>query len=158
MLRTRLLTVAMILSLVRCSSTPRPALTVAVEPASGEGRSAVFTVKGRSGAEIRELRLLINTDLDGKGACYVYFLQAAKTFALVNDSGAGMNAEGTNSQCSLVRDRSAFQAVDGGLQATIAVTFQSAFAGKKLVFGYAQDSSGANTDIQKQGTWNVTEK
>lgn len=69
-----------------------------------------------------------------------------------------MTPGGVNSQCSMVADRSTFKAVEGGLDATIAVAFQSGFAGKKLVFGYAQGGNGASTEIRKQGAWTVTEK
>lgn len=161
-----MITVVAVLPLIQCSSpTPQTvplSLAVSGQSKAGAKGSAVFTLKAKSVAAIRELRLLVNAEIDGRNACYIYYLRESNSFALVNDSGAGSKVlpVGTpdrieNSQCAIDGGQSSVQAGEGGVQVTIAVEFRPAFAGKKQLFGYAEDSAGANTGIRKQRDWAV---
>ena len=165
-LLSALLTVVATLSFVQCSSPtkerPAQTLSVSVEPRTGKDRNAVFTLKARPAAQIRELRLMVNAELDGRNGCYIYFLNELKSLALVNDSGEGSKVlplgnpgRIENSQCVIVGGKSGVESEGGELKLTLAIEFLPAFAGKKQVFGYAEDGTGAKTGITKQGEWEV---
>lgn len=85
-------------------------LSVAVNPSRGQGADALFSVVCSSGTRspVHELRLLINSAIDGRKACYVYYDRATNAFALVKDEGSGSTSLPAgnmdmieNSQCSL---------------------------------------------------------
>ena len=115
-----------------------------------------------AGQTIREARVLLNSQLDGRNACYVYYAAAEKAFLLINDSGTKSDktpAGATmieNSQCSLDMSRTSASAESSRVTLTLALKFKPAFAGGKQIFLYAETSDGANTGLLPRGSWNVT--
>ena len=135
-----------------------------VEPAAGVGNEGILRVQYpvAAGQTIREARVLLNFQLDGRNACYVYYTRAENAFLLIDDSGMKPNkaAAGAtvieNSQCSLDISRSSARAESNGVTLNLALKFKPAFAGGKQVFLYAETSDGANTGLILRGSWNVT--
>lgn len=135
-----------------------------VEPSAGVGNQGILTVRYlvAAGQTIREARVLLNFQLDGRKACYVYYTRAENAFLLVDDSGMKSTkaADGAtaieNSQCALDTSRSSARAERNGVTLTIDLKFKPAFAGGKQVFLYAETSGGTNTGLLSRGSWNVT--
>lgn len=115
-----------------------------------------------AGQTIQEARVLLNSQLDGRNACYVYYTVADQAFSLVDDSGTKSNkaAAGAtmieNSQCSLDISRTSASAESSRVTLALALKFKPAFAGGKQIFLYAESSDGANTGLLPRGSWNVT--
>ena len=146
------------------AANPNLSSTSSVEPAAGVGNEGILRVRYpvAAGQTIREARVLVNSQLDGRNACYVYYPTAEKAFLLIDDSGTKSNqaAAGAtvieNSQCSLDIPRSSARAESSGVTLTLALKFKPAFAGGKQIFLYAETSDGANTGLLSRGSWNVT--
>jgi len=121
------------------------------------------------------LNVLVNNFLDGRHACYLAFVPSAAnagSLYLVDDAGdaggpfaGGMllpASAGTiqNSQCmvSAAGSSATLASAAGGttLTLTLNITFQSAFAGNRILYVAGRDAAGANnTDWQTMGTWMV---
>jgi len=149
-------------------STPAAALSTlspvgSVEPAAGGGSQGILTVRYPSAAgQMMEARVLLNSQLDGRNACYVYYTRSENAFSLVDDSGMKSNNASAgatvleNSQCALDISHSSVRAESSGVTLTLALKFKAPFAGQKQVFLYSETSDGANTGLQPRGSWNVT--
>jgi len=121
------------------------------------------------------LNVLVNNFLDGRHACYLAFVPSAAnagSLYLVDDAGdaggpfaGGMllpASAGTiqNSQCMVSAAGSSATLASGAggttLTLTLNITFQSAFAGNRILYVAGRDAAGANnTDWQTMGTWMV---
>jgi hypothetical protein len=110
----------------------------------------------------------MNNFLDGIGACYVAFVpttSAAGFLFLVDDAGdAGgpfstttLPSTGTvqNSQCSIAAAGSSFVGSGNTLTLKLAVTFKAPFAGNKVFYMAAQDTSSVSSGWHALGTWSV---
>ncbi len=93
-------------------------------------------------------------------SCTVGYAQAGKSLYLFSDTNAalgpitlGSNATLSNSQCTLSASGGAAAQAGNSLTVPLALTFTSAFAGSKSIFGMAQSYSGANGGWQTLGTW-----
>lgn len=137
---------------------------VTVNPAGGQGSDAVFSIAYSSGAglQARELRILLNSAVDGRNACYVYYDRPTNTFALVKDGGAETNSlpvghQGVieNSQCSLDGSKSSVQVDANTAKVQVALHFRPSFAGRKNIYTYVVDASGSNTGFVRGGSWVV---
>src|SRR5665213_648182 len=145
-----------------CSSTVSSPSSV--EPPAGTGSEGILTVRYplTGGQTIPEARVLLNSQLDGRNACYVYYAQSENAFFLVDDSGMKSNkaAGGAtaleNSQCALDISHSSVRAESSGVTLILALKFKPPFAGEKQVFLYSETSDGANTGLLPRGSWNVT--
>jgi hypothetical protein len=139
---------------------------VYVNPASGSAFSQTFEfafVDPTGAQDFHLIDVLINNFLDGRHACFVAFVPPASVY-LVDDAGdAGgpfqglvLPAGGTiqNSQCSISGSGSSVTMAGNLLKLTLAITFSAAFAGNKVVYLAAQDSS-SNSGWQALGTYNV---
>jgi hypothetical protein len=140
-------------------------VTVTVNPPGGRGPEAVFSVAYSSGGRspARELRILVNSAVDGRNACYVYYSRAANTFALVKDEGSGTTSLAVghpgvieNSQCSLDGTKSSVEIDANSAKAQVGLHFKPSFAGKKNIFAYVEDAAGSNTGFVPGGSWIVT--
>ena len=144
---------------------------VGSSPGSGSGftQNLTFTFSDSSGwQDLSVVNLLVNRYLDGIGACYVAFAPASATSGylyLVDDAGDGGYASGSpialpssstlqNSQCTISGAGSSVVSNGNTLTLTLAVTFQSAFAGNQ-VFYMAARSNSQNSGWQAMGTWTV---
>ena len=136
-------------------------------PAAGSGLAQTFTfsVSSPSGYQgITLVNALINNFVDGRRACYLAVVPSSGTVYLVNDAGdaggpyAGMSLPGSgtvqNSQCSISGNGSSISGSGNNLTVTLNVTFNSSFAGNRILFTAAQSTAG-NTGWQIGGTWNV---
>jgi hypothetical protein len=140
-------------------------VAVTVNPPGGRGSDAVVTIAYSSGAAspAHELRILVNSIVDGRNACYVYYDRATNTFALVKDGGSettslpvGHPGLIENSQCSLDGAKSSVQVDANTAKLQVGLQFKPSFAGKKNIYAYVEDASGSNTGLQPRGTWIVT--
>ncbi len=137
---------------------------VSATPAAGSGASQIFTfvfADSQSAANLSSAAILFATSVAYPNACLVIYDKAQGTIQLQWDSAAGANAKLVsspailkNSQCTI----GATTVVSSGLTTTItiAITFQSAFAGLKSIYMYGADAGGTpNTGWVQAGTYNV---
>jgi hypothetical protein len=146
-------------TLTNLASTPS---SVSVTPSAASGTSQVFTAvySDTAGASALAGELfLINSGINGGGACYVQIYSGG--IYLVNDVGSGvggpLTGSGTlsNSQCTLNGAGSGVTSAGNNVTATISITFKSSFAGAKSIYMYTADAT-ANTGWQARGTYSVT--
>jgi len=128
----------------------------------------MFTFTDTNGwQDIAVTDVLVNSALDGRQACYVAFVPtgaSSGTVLLVDDAGdAGgpfqslsLPGSGTisNSQCSISGTGGSVNASGNSLTLTLAITFNSNFAGNR-VFYLATRSSALNSGWQAAGTASV---
>jgi len=158
-----------------CSSTSnsleRPKVpitaTIVLTPAEPDRRSvltATFT-DGLNPAEFIDLRVLINTEVDGRHACYVYFDPAAGRLSLVKDSGEGSetisigeHGSTTNSQCSLAGQTSSTSQAGEQVSLRLDLTFSASFRGPRNVYLFANTRRGESTGFIKAGVWDSADQ
>ena len=141
-----------------------------VSPGSGNGLIQTFTLTyddPNGYADLTNVSVLINSSLDGIGACWVAFAPATAFSGylyLVDDAGDGGYASGSplalpssdslhNSQCTISGTGSSVSASGNTLTLTLAITFASSFSGNKVFYTAAAGSS--NSGWQALGTWYV---
>ena len=150
--------------------TPMP---VSVTQPAGSGLTQTFTFTFSDTGGWQSLNVLNvifqNNFINGIGACFVAVLPQSATSAtvyLVDDAGdaggpfAGgfvLPASNTiqNSQCALNGAGSSVSGSGNTYTVTLAVTFQPAFAGNKIIYMAARENGPANSGWQALGTWNV---
>jgi cyclophilin family peptidyl-prolyl cis-trans isomerase len=106
---------------------------------------------------LQPVQLLINSALDGANACYFGFDHSGNYVYLVGDDGvlqptpvrlngvAGGASFIQNSQCILFAEGSIFNDSGTTLSLVLQVQFKSGFGGRRLLFGGAQTTGGANS-------------
>ena len=143
----------------------------AVSPAFGSGLTQTFTYTFNAPNGWQSLSVvdvLINSSLDGTGACYLAVVPSGASSGsvlLVDDAGdAGgplaaitLPGSGTvqNSQCSVAGAGSSLTGSGNTLTVTLSITFKAPFAGTKIAYMAAQDTSPANSGWQALGVWSV---
>jgi hypothetical protein len=164
--------VAIALSWLLCSCSPPPrgtgksSISVAAVVSPGqEGGGSPITATFRdtiTPATFKDLRVLINTDIDGRRACYIYFDPAANLLSLTKDSGEGAEpipigtlGSVSNSQCRLDSQVSSLSKSEVTYTLTLGLAFLPTFAGKKNVYLYAEAANGASTGFVKAMEWEV---
>lgn len=134
----------------------------AVSGASGTVAATFSDVNGF--ADLNVINLLINSGLDGGGACYLAYVRSANAIYLVTDAGDGLLPAVTpgsgglaaNSQCSVLGSGSAVTASGNSLTLTLNLSMSTpAFRGALIIYGAARDLAGTNSGWQAIGTWNV---
>jgi len=139
---------------------------VAVSPSSGSGRSQTFgfALSDMAGAsDLNTLQIILNSDLDGVQACYVWFDVTHSAAYLVNDPSSaslgpltlGTSSSLSNSQCTLNGTGSSVVASGNTLALNLSITFKPSFAGSKTVYGYAVTNAGISSGWQTLGSWTV---
>src|SRR5262249_18719976 len=144
---------------------PQP---IGMSPSSGNtGTSTItFTYQDQSDAtNLQTVWALINTAIDGRGACYVAYYRPGNQLYLYPDNGDGSQATNivltgnntiSNNQCTISAQGSNVHANGNTLTVTLPVTFKTAFAGFKGVWQAAQTLGGAQTSPwQALGAWSV---
>jgi hypothetical protein len=138
---------------------------VSVTPTSGSGSTASLTATYGNTAGYTDLAwtlLLVNSSLNGSGACYVAYQQGSNSFYLANDTGTGwmptsVPAESSgnvqNSQCTLNGTGSSVSGSGNRLSMTVSMTFLSGFTGAKTVYLYGLSAGGQNSGWQSRGAW-----
>lgn len=138
---------------------------VSVSPSAGRGPeltlSAVYSHPAGAAA-VRETRLLINSSLDGRNACYVYYAANMKALLLVADQGTGSSripldgsSSGSNSQCQVLASGSSVSTDGNLLTLSVAIKFAPSFKGDKKVFLYAEDQERRSFPLRQLGSWTV---
>lgn len=135
---------------------------LSVKPLVGSGGDQVFTMKVEKASSVPNptlLGLLINREVTGNQACYVFYDLTANRALLANDSGIGSEGFGssgmvTNKQCTLVADGTRVTS-NGGIAADFHIRFHKAFSGPKKVSLTAQDAAGALVGPVAGGEWTV---
>lgn len=134
---------------------------LSVLPVSGSSADQIFTMSVDKNATANPtlLGLLINREVTGNGACYVFYDLATNKALLANDSGIGSNGIGSdgtvsNKQCTLLADGTKSRN-DGSIGADFHIRFRKTFAGPKKLSLTAQDSVGNLVGPLVGGEWIV---
>ncbi|MEZ5356361.1 MAG: hypothetical protein R2762_27315, partial [Bryobacteraceae bacterium] len=141
-------------------------------PASGSGASGTFTAVFRhatASANITNVQILINRDLNGSNACYLTYVRSANQLYLVGNGGptapllgpiAPNSGSGSmaNAQCRVTGATVSSTAT--GLTLTVSITFLSGFQGAELVAHvaaqkYVGPAVAENSGWQAAGIWTV---
>jgi len=149
-------------------------LVTGVTPARGVGLAGelfeLTFVDSKYLSDFGVANLLINGNyVDGRGACYLAYVQATNTLFLVDDAGDaggpfaggmvlnGKSATIQNSQCLVTSAGSSFfPPFDDTLALTLNITFKGAFDGNRVLYAAGRDAAGgSNTGWQAVGTWSV---
>jgi hypothetical protein len=152
---------------VPTSSAP-PGLTVGtVTPNGGSGSAQTFSAQYTDAAGVNDIATVYlrfsNSPNGPNNICMVMYNRATARLSLRDNNGtwlAGLpipsSATQQNSQCSIHFANSSASASGQTLTLNVAVTFASAYAGAKNIYGYATTVGGTNTDWQLRGTWTIT--
>jgi hypothetical protein len=146
---------------------PQPPQAVSVSPASGAGSTQAFTFTysdPNGHADIHSARILIDSAIDGIGACYLYYTKSDNRLYLHSDAGNALLAgitpgvAGTtqNSQCSVNGANSSATGSGNDLTLTVAITFAGGFGGTRTLYGSVQDFGGLTSNWQTLGAFTVT--
>jgi len=137
------------------------------QPPSGSGHSQTFTFTFLNvpfATNLSVVNVLINSFLDGTGACYLAYDRAGNVLYLVNDAGdgllPGMVLDGGtqtigNSQCEVDGYGSSATISGNLLTLRLTMAFSAQFAGNKVVYQAARNIGGFNSGWVQQGVWNV---
>jgi hypothetical protein len=107
---------------------------------------------------------LINTALDGRGACYLAYYAPANQVFLVPDNGDGSQATGvtlggmgtiSNSQCTVSAQGGNVLKTGAQIAVSLNIGFKPAFGGSKAVWMAAQTVNGVTSAWQALGAWAV---
>lgn len=137
-----------------------------VTPASGSGSNQIFRfvysdVNGAS--DIASTQVVVNTALNGTGACWVWMDPIHAMIWLRNDGNSawlgpitlGASTTLQNSQCTVAAAASTAAFAGNMLTVNLSLTFLPAFSGAKMVFTQAQDGAGIASGWVQVGTWTV---
>ena len=136
-------------------------------PDRGVGENFTFTVSDHGTAyEIIGLNVLINSSIDGRNACWLWYDAQANYLWLANDDG--LSWQGTpfsnltplsNSQCGLGPGRGVRNPASNGtdLSLTIPILFRQSFAGVKNVYMRSANFSGFESGYQQAGQYAVSD-
>jgi trimeric autotransporter adhesin len=141
------------------------AQSASVSPASGSGSTQSFTLSfsDPKGADhIKSARMLVNTFMDGRKGCYIYYDRPQNAFLLVNDNGVGSAqmtvgaaSEIGNSRCRLSGAVSTVLSAETNLTIRLNLVFDPSFAGEKQIFLSSEDADDLTKDLQPYGKWIV---
>jgi hypothetical protein len=134
------------------------------------GQTYTFTFTDTNGySDLAVVDVLTNEFLDAIGACYVAFAPTSATSGqlyLVDDAADGGYASGSpialpsgstlsNSQCTISGTGSSVSASGNTLTLTLAITFNSSFAGNQVFYLAARNSGTGNSGWQPVGSVTV---
>ena len=141
-------------------------LAVSVTPNVGTGASQNFQFvysDQNGGSDLKRGLFLINSGLNGVGACYGEYDLTTGNVGLVNDAGNGWtyaqnssNLNIENNQCKLLSSNT--YVAGNNLTVSVNISFKPAFAGAKSIWLLSEDLAGVQTvgSWQSRGTWTVT--
>jgi hypothetical protein len=146
------------------SATSPPAVT-SITPSSGAGSSQTFTLTlsdANGNADIASALVLINSTLNGNGACFISYNRAVNAFYLLRDSDAvwqpvypGTATSVTNDNCTLSGAALAATASGNTLTLVLPISFKPVFAGPRNTYVSVTDAGGLNSGVVTAGTWTV---
>lgn len=139
---------------------------VSTAPSAGSGNSQSFALQYSDTLGVTDLataRVRFGVGSSGAGTCTVSYTRGSGAVALQNDAGTGFLPAGafgsgtlSNSQCTVNLASSSASTSGNTLTMTLAITFNSSFAGAKSIFMLATSNGGASTGWQSRGSWTVT--
>jgi hypothetical protein len=144
---------------------PPPPGVPSISPSSGTGLSQIFTATYTdpvSYTNLTDAQFLVQTSVNGNGACYLKYNIASHAFSLSNDAGTVWQAAVTsgsyseNLQCVLSGSDSS--AVGSGTTLTVhfAIGFKTAFTGQKNTYAYTSNATAVSGWQQPAGSaWNI---
>src|SRR6185312_6067905 len=139
--------------------------TVASIVPSNNGNRTTFTitVKDANGAsDLAGVNTMVNASYGGANACWFYFNLNAVSVSLADNGGSAWSSVGqgsgstiANSQCSIAGTDFGVTRSGNSAIITIAVNFNSSFAGTKSLFVAAGDNENQSSNYQNMGLWAV---
>ena len=139
-----------------------------MSPASGSSIASPLTYTYQSQGNASDLLTawaLINSALDGAGACYTAYYRPGNQLILLPDNGDGAqatsmvldgsNASVSNSQCTISAAGSTATQNGNQLKLTLNTAFKPAFAGRKGVWLGVASITGQSSNWQALGAWQV---
>ena len=112
-------------------------------------------------AQLDVVNALINTALDGSNACYIAYSRPLNVLYLVNNAGVGSglsapltpgsSGQVSNGQCTISGAGSSAQGTGNILRLRLNVSFQSSFAGNRVLYLAARGVSGENSGWHTKG-------
>jgi hypothetical protein len=145
------------------SFTVQSAMAVSVTPNAGSSSSQVFSAifsDTTGGSAISGELFLINSTLNGSGACWVqvgpngiYLYDDDSTPVVLGPIMAGGTY--SNKQCTLNGTGSGVSTSGNNLTLTLSITFKGAFSGLKNIYALANDVYGNSTGWQTVGTFTL---
>lgn len=146
------------------SAASPPAVT-SLTPSAGTGSSSTFTLTlsdPNGNADIASALFLINSTLNGNGACFISYNRSVNAFYLLRDSDSvwqpiypGTATSVTNTNCTLSGSALAATASGNTLTLNLPITFNPGFAGAKNVYTSVTDAGGLTSGVVTAGTWTV---
>ena len=136
-------------------------------PSSGSTSNAVlrYTFQDATNAlNLQTAWALINTAIDGRGACYAAYYRPGNLVFLYPDNGDGSQATSmvltgnntiSNSQCTINAAGSLVSVVGNQMIVNLNTTFKSGFTGPKGVWTAVQTLGGQTSPWQPVGAWRV---
>jgi hypothetical protein len=127
-------------------------------------RSITFTYTvsdANGGADLSGASLLLNSTLNGQGACWFYYDLNTAMVSLADDTGAGWSSvlQGSggvisNSQCSIAgTDFGAYRSGNNAI-VTVKVNLKN-FWGNKTIYIQGMDHAGLSSGYQSMGKWDL---
>ena len=135
-----------------------------VAPADGNDADVNLVVSYATAdrAAPQQARVLINSAIDGRNACYVFYSDDEKAFRLVKNSGEGSFTSPVpgagkleNTQCRLDVGRSSAVFRDGVLKLELALHFKSPFSGFQNIYLWMRSAKGEESGFHTRGKWLV---
>ena len=140
-----------------------PPAIVSLSPNSGSGPVTFTAVYSdpNGAADLNQAMLLVNTSLNGVGACEISYYPQGNQLYLRNDAGTawlaaltlGVAGTVSNSQCTLDAGSSSVSKSGSNLTLKVALSFNSGFVASKNVYLYANGLSGQNSGWVQKGNW-----
>ena len=147
------------------ASSMLPSVT-SVTPNSGSGMNQVFqyVISDVNGYKyVGRADILIQSSVNGAGACYFWYYPNENSIWLWGDSGSawagntnlGASTTIENSQCRLNAATSSVSGSGNTLTVNLSLTFKTAFSGAKNNYVGLSDRGGGYTGFVQSGTWTV---
>ncbi len=140
-----------------------PTVTSIVPSNNGNRTTFTITINDANGSgDLAGANVMVNASYGGAYGCWFYYNLNSATVSLANDAGSAWTSVGqgsgstiSNSQCSIAGTD--FGAARSGNSAviTIAVNFNSSFAGTKSLYVAAGDNENESSNYQNMGLWTV---
>lgn len=155
---------------------------IPLEPESGQAPAQMFTAvfSDYEGAQdLGGVDMLVNSVLNGPGACWIRWVRSSDRLYLINDAGSDVIQPGfapassvepidgrsltqvpetvANSQCRLLQEGSLVRRVStNALSVRLHIQFHPGFAGAKAVWISASDNNGLFSGWVQKGAFTVT--
>ncbi len=116
------------------------------------------------GANLHAARLLINSAIDGRNACYLGYDRISNVLYLLNDEGTALLVPGIvpntgtgtleNARCRISGSGVTMIEIGDTLTLAMTITFKSAFNGPRILFTGVQSAQG-NSGWEAMASWEV---